>query len=261
MEVQAGKDVMVLLHGMGDEAAEVIFKEKITLFFASHYRGKQFEQLACDGGIAIPAQLLAGNDSDALLSKLKDAGFIDHAMASFSTDASRGRGQCLLGAVDTSRFDPESLNVIRVKTLAYFPHLWTVIIDSLICRDTTVLTNVPLVLDTGSSCFKGDSQFIQPIQAAITQQGRLPKVLHGQQPDFSPYPDLTIRLNGVSYTLRPDQYFLEVESAVWQLALQRMDELKGLLVVGSVFLDSVYSIFYAETSIPEVKAVGLAQSQ
>jgi hypothetical protein len=115
-----------------------------------------------------------------------------------------------------------------------------------------------LVLDTGSSRFKGGCAITARLIGAITDQGRRPTRVDNQA-DLSNYPDVQLTLGGQLYCLTPQDYFLPITSSDWELGVHYLEGLPDeLLVVGSVFLDQVYSIFYYETPIPNQRIVGLA---
>ena len=114
-------------------------------------------------------------------------------------------------------------------------------------------------MDTGSSRFKGDAGYIARLIAAVTLNGQLPQTQPSQNPDFSQYPILYLNINGTVYPLRPDQYFLPRDSATLELAFKPMTGLEGLLLVGSTFLETVYTVFYYQTGVTGVQAIGLGK--
>ena len=229
------------------------------IYLSTNYDGDQFLQLACDGGVAIPRCLPKGIDSTELLPHLKREGIIDQAVASFWFDPAAGKGQVCLGALDPTRFQPESENRIVVTPLSTpFDYLWTVPLEAFNCDAKCVLAHIPLVLDTGSSVFKGDPKLIKEIVSVITQGGKLPSIIYGSNPNFKGYPILGLQIGEITYQLTPQQYFIEIKQDTWELAFQEMEGLDGFILAGSVFLDTVYSAFYYETGQAGVQEILLA---
>lgn len=258
MGVVIGHDVCHLeRHGSG-KVETVPLNEPISIYLSVSYSGHQFAQLDCDGGLAIPS--VPCRQPSALLEQLRNQGLIDYAIAAFYFDPVRGEGNCLMGAVDTSRFDPDTLNVLPVQRLAGdLDYLWSVRLDGLRCAGGDNLAQgTPLVLDTGSSRFKGGRAIIDRLQGAITDHGKRPTVVTSAEM-LADYPDLEITLGGICYTLTPRQYFQHLGHARWELAVHYLEGLPDdLLVVGSVFLDTVYSIFHFGSGGAGEQAVALA---
>ncbi|MCP4151318.1 MAG: hypothetical protein GY757_26475 [bacterium] len=243
-------------------AVEPDVKQLMTLYLSKSYDGAQFEDLVWDGAIALPRIQPPDTGSDQLLTLLKDSGMIDVEMVSFYYNEFTGSGQCLFGAVNYRKFDPSTLNYIPVSPLTGKGQeaLWSIKLEGMECREKPVLPgNIDFVLDTGSSRFKGDPQFIEKIKCAITNNWELPGVVKGANPEFEEYPVLYLDINGFTYPLKPSQYFMEVSPGVWELAFHGMDGLENTLLVGSVFLNTVYSIFYYNTgNSDEPQVIGLA---
>lgn len=234
------------------------FEQAMAFYLATQYQGSQFADLACDGGISIPSVLPSGVDSGELLPLLKSEGKINYAVAAFATDDSTGSGSCLLGGIDTSKYEG-ALNVVQTQRYNPFPFLWVINLNSLSCQNKVVLSNVNFALDTGSSRFKGDANYIDALIKAATLDGTLPTTQPATNPDFTQYPDLNLNINGVNYVLAAKQYFIPNQNNQFELAFHVMEGLDGLLLVGSVFLDTVYSVFYYETLVAGVQAIGLGK--
>ena len=100
-----------------------------------------------------------------------------------------------------------------------------------------------LVLDTGSSRFKGGKSVIQRFLDAVTDDGRLPISVSDPR-ELNEYPDIILELGGQAYVLTPADYFLHVASSRWEVGIHHLEGLPDeMLLVGSVFLDTVYSVF------------------
>jgi len=246
MTVELGCDVCHLYREANGEQASVPLNEPMSIYLATNYEGSQFTQLDCDGGCAIPA--IRWKSPSALMEQLWLQGLIQRPLASFYFHAEQRKGSCLMGALDPRRFDPHTVNLLPVTPLdGSLSYLWTVKLSDLACGGKSLGTDLDLALDTGSSVFKGSCAMIQPMLAAITRGGTLPTVV--SSPDLlSDYPDLTLTLGNRIYTLTPQQYFMQEEADHrWHLGVRCLDGLPdGLLVVGAVFLDTVYSAFFFE---------------
>ena len=214
----------------------------IHLELATNYQGAQFQQLDCDGGLAVPS--VHDEQATALLEALFQQGIISRRIAAFDLDPGFGAGTCLMGGGDPSRYDPATANVMPLAPpVQGLEYLWCVPLEGLVCDQQTLLEGFPFCLDTGSSCFKGSESTIDALRAAITGQGQRPDVLQDAK-QLADFPDLFLRLGGQVYKMAPKDYFLQLEPTVWVLGFQT---LKGLpdrfLLVGSMFLEQVYSLF------------------
>lgn len=220
--------------------------EEIHLMLATSYTGDSFKQLVSDGGLAIPA--VPDDEATALLNTLYQQGIIETPLASFYLDKIRGYGECRMGALNYDHFHPETLNFLPLVTpnggesLAY---LWAVKLDCLTVDGKSVFdqaSETQLVLDTGSSFFKGNACIINTLIDQVTRGGTLPTRV-ASKTLLENYPTMKITLGGVAYTLSPEQYFVKMNNK-WVLGIQVLDGMpENMLLVGQVFLETVYSIF------------------
>jgi hypothetical protein len=257
MGVVLGHDSCQLPYVTVEGIRSITLNDSLSLYLSVCYEGAQFAALACDGGLAIPAVPCA--KPTALLEQLQHQGFITDPLAAFYFDPLRGEGQCLMGAIDQHRFELSSCNTLPVIPLSgELSYLWNVNLDLLEIAGTPVSTNGSLTLDTGSSCFKGGKTIIARMLDVLTDQGRRPTRISDPS-DLSEYPDIQLTLGGQSYTLTPAEYFLSIGPNDWELGVHYLEGLPDeLLIVGSVFLDTLYSIFQYETQTPGLRAVTLA---
>ncbi|MET0090942.1 MAG: avidin/streptavidin family protein [Candidatus Thiodiazotropha sp.] len=257
MGVELGQDICQLDYITCEDANRTTLSDRLSLYLSVCYDGDQFAGLACDGGIAIPA--IPCEQPTALLGMLQQQGYIEQAIAAFYFDPLRGEGACLLGAVDPRRFDPASVNILPVVPLTgELDYLWNVALESITIAGQTVTSQSSLVLDTGSSRFKGGASIIKRMLDAITDHGRLPDRVSDPQ-QLSAYPDIILTLGGQCYSLSPQDYFLPVGTDDWELGVHVLPGLPDeLLVVGSVFLDTVYSVFDFVSATAGSRSVSLA---
>lgn len=243
MGVVLGNDVCHLDYEKAGKRSLKSFKEAMSLYLAVSYDGKQFSELDCDGGFAIPS--IPCQQPSALLEELQRQRLIRHAIASFWFDPVRGEGRCLLGALDRKRFDPSTANLLPLHPLeGELAYLWSVRLDHLQVGRRPLGKDIDFVLDTGSSVFKGGHSIIHRLLEAITDQGRRPTTVSSTAA-LAAYPELTLTLGGIAYRLTPQQYFMQLAPDRWLLGVQYLEGLpEELLVVGSVFLDTVYSAYF-----------------
>lgn len=257
MTVLLGNDVAALQLCRNEETKSVAMEEAMSIYLSTQYEGTQFAELDCDGGLAIPA--VSCDKPSSLLEQLKAQGLIQLPVASFYFNAGLRQGACLMGAVDFSCFDRSTLNALPVIPLGGdLNYLWNVHLDSLVVAGETIPGISQLVLDTGSSRFKGGCTVISSLLAAITDNGARPTRV-GSTSAFANYPDIILTMGGVEYFLTPSQYFISIGPSTWEVGAHYLDGLPDdMLLVGSVFLDTVYSIFYFDPSGPDRCVVWLA---
>lgn len=228
-----------LLGGLDGLSLALRFEEAVD------YGGEQFALLAADGGLAIPSVPVVGkHEPDELLPRLARLGAIASTIVSFGFDPDTGKGEAVFGAFDLDRCRPDTLNFLPLLELGEgFEYLWAVKLDAFACAGTPVASDVQFVLDTGSSWFKGGQTIIAKLLAAVTDHGKRPTELLDEAA-LASYPDITLTLGAVDYTLIPAQYFLHVGER-WVLGIQYLPGLPDeLLLVGTMFLETVYTGFY-----------------
>lgn len=263
MEAHLGEDVFAPLRGHDDHKR---FSEQLRFYLATHYEGQQFQQLACDGGIAIPAVLPQGVDSSEILPQLRNEQVIDQPIVSFCFDPGMNEGEVCFGAVDTGRFEAESLNIVPLLVDFIDPdfyYLWMVQLSRFSLKSPSethcLFQDLAFCLDTGSSFFKSNAAIHKAIVDRITAAN--PKTVYDHEtPRYEDYPDVELTINGQVYTLTPRHYFVQAGPQRWQLGFQEMDGLPdGFLLAGSVFLNTLYTVFYYQTNNSSRKAIGLGR--
>lgn len=222
---------------------------EIAFDMATHYTGSQFQELICDGGIGIPCHIPAGHNSTLILNLLSKKGLIPATIASFWYDRETLKGEVQFGGVNINKFKKDTFNVIELMDFPPDQECWIVKLDSLngLFADGStrnMLTNVAFALDTGSSQFKGDPKFINAAKKVITNNGQYPEVIQspGKVSDY-PYPVLELVLNGISYKLPPEKYFIQVSEDEWHLAFHFLADCENEFLVGTTFLETVYTVF------------------
>lgn len=257
MIVKIGEDLFTIEHCIQGYRTQKSTDEWMNFEVSIYYEGSNFQELACDGGIAIPSPYWQGDGrTEALMLQLKKDGKISYAVASFWSDVFQSAGECLFGGIDYDKFDPETLQLLSLQdnSSSGYSYLWCIDLKAFWVNDTPVEANITtFVLDTGSSFFKGSETLINTLVNSVTDNGRLPTTLSSET-DLKNYPNIALQIGRATYTLTPQQYFLKLNDKCWELGIQVLDGMpEGMFLAGSLFLDTVYAIFDYE-----VGAIGLA---
>ena len=77
----------------------------LTFYASVNYEGEKFQYLAWGGGIGFPSESKSVTDTDFYFKALVDSGAVGVSYSVY-TDASSGTGAFILGAPDTSKYDP-----------------------------------------------------------------------------------------------------------------------------------------------------------
>ena len=241
MTVTPSKDLILL---PAKDPLEVEFD------MSTNYTGQQFQELICDGGIAIPSHLpVVSPNSTEILNLLKQKDIIEYTVASFWYNQKTLKGEVIFGGVDLSKINTDTINVVNLINFPSDLECWLVNLDSMngLFRDGStqnILTNVAFALDTGSSQFKGDPKFIDAAKKVITNNGQYPeKIVAPASVKDYPYPVLELVMNGISYKLPPEKYFISVSETEWHLAFHFLADCENEFLVGTTFLESICTIF------------------
>jgi hypothetical protein len=242
MEVETGQDVVALT-----PAASV----NLAMFLSSSYSGSQFEQLDWDGGIGIPSGSIDADPSVSfIIPQLMNAGLMDPQLpyVSFSTNPATGQGTVLFGGIDLGAVDLNSavfLPWTPYTKLAGVTYIWTTPLNQYIVGSEVVAVNQQFALDSGSSQFKGDD-------------GIMDRTLH--LVNTSPQPDVTLVLGT---TLDGNQATVVVPPSVYMVTMQAGPQanqtlaqfnglgLTGLVLVGSVLMDQLYTTYEYNVTVDE----------
>lgn len=255
MSIVTGTDKFHIEVFDGEERQRTSTSEGMLFEQAVYYSGEQFLQLDCDGGVAIPSPGAAGKVESLMQQLLRDKK-ISYPVAAFWCDADSGQGECLFGAIDRDKFLPETLQWLPLQKLSGdMDYLWSVSLKAFHVGGQAVdagITN--FALDSGSSYFKGPATLINKLVSAVTDNGRLPQTVSSAK-ELANYPVISLMLGGQSYELHPQQYFMQLDKAYWQLGIEVLNGMPdGMLLVGSMMMEPLYCIFDAWGS-----QVGLAR--
>lgn len=253
-------------------------------------RNKNWDQMICDGGLAIPYQKNTDIASDLFLDKLVEQGYITNQdkMVAFWTDQDLKRGEVTIGGYRSNLIDENSLRWLQVdldqskQIGGWLTNLYTspetdndFLVNgvSALCDFGKCFKKAWVMFDTGSSRFKGDPVIIDQIKCAITNRQHCGRErIRIKQEDYENtidlFPTITVRLGGEDYPLNPRQYFVQFVEydqndsgyVFWELGLNEMDGMPGTIIVGSVFLDHYYSIYRYDPANPDnANLIGIAK--
>jgi hypothetical protein len=229
-------------------------REKFSIYLSHYYEGQQFQNLSWDGGIGVPSVNAPVREPEGeevptnLMQMMMEKNIIKLPVISFWTDYEKGIGECIYGGINPDKIQGEINWILLTDELHYpdykkFPAFWVIRTQNLNVGDETLFDNLNFCLDTGSSVFKGGPRIINRIVSEVTRGGRLDNTIKKEHPDFSEYPDLTIKIKGINYIIKPERYFMQIARDTWILAFHIMEGLGDLLVVGSVFLQEFYLVY------------------
>lgn len=210
------------------------------------------------GGVGFPVifeQPGDVNKPESLLPVILRDGLASDPVVSFWHD--KTAGGCVVGGVDTSKYDPKTRNALSPTPAAAKLNLWTVRLDQFLRGPTPMLDGpVHLALDTGSSRFKGSPKIINRLIEQITTRadgGRLPATFSDSSL-IAEFPTLTLDMNGHRYALAPEDYIWKTaDTGTYSLQFHPLDIGEDdTILVGSVLLDHLYSAFEytADSAVP-----------
>jgi hypothetical protein len=242
MQVATGEDVVALVPGASVDLA---------MFLSASYSGSQFNQLNWDGGLGIPSgSAFVEPQVSFIIPQLMSAGLMDPQLpyVSFSTNQTTGQGTVLLGGVDFDAVDLNSAVFLPWTPYTQLPgvvYIWTTPLYQYIVGNQLVAVNQQFALDSGSSQFKGDDTIMNTTLQLVA---------------VSPQPDVTLI---VGTTLDGTQANIVVPPSVYMVNIQAGPQegqtlpqfnplgLNGLVLVGSVLMDQVYTTYEYNVTVNE----------
>jgi hypothetical protein len=249
-ESLAGKDYVIFNDaGNGDTHLWMKFLSAILLDAPG---STNWHDLDMCGGVGFPVIFDAPDDPnkpESMLPVMLNQGLITSKVVSFSTNGDTGK--CGVGVADPRGYDLKTRNELPLTSVAENLNLWTVELEQ-IFRNSAPLLEKPVnfALDTGSSRFKGSPTLIEYLIDQITKKPdgqRLPTTF-SEPALLEEFPVLTFEINGQDYVLQPEDYIWKIEKiGLYSLQfhpLELGDD--NTILVGSVFLDHVYSVFEYE---------------
>jgi len=241
MVVETGRDLIGTPDGQATNT---------SLYLSKDYSGSQFAQLDWDGGIGFPSgSQYAQPGISFYMRDLFNAGIIDpeYPYISFVTDFATGTGSCRLGGVDPGAFDPNAGIFMPWTPYTGLPgveYLWTTALSKYVVGSETVATNAVFSLDSGSSRFKGDNDYMNTTLAIIANA--LAK------PDVNLYLGSST-MGGIGQITIPSSIY-EVTIEAGPDAGKTLPQfhplgIPNMVLVGSVVMDLFYTIFEYDVQV------------
>ncbi|MDN3680469.1 pepsin-like aspartic protease [Vibrio tapetis subsp. quintayensis] len=276
MKVSSGEDILAL-------STHDNITLKSDLYLSSEYEGSQFDELNWDGGIGLPSYSHIPLKTDTPKSALRghhqchsEASFhfmesllaqnvicADAPYVGFSTDPDSKQGEVTFGALNPDYADSREYLFLpwdryaantAVESLYY---IWTTPMSSMKMGDDVLCeandnAKQWFCLDTGSSQFKGDPD---TMFSAYQQAG-----LYGKPLSIN-FPGNACSLAG-EIEIPKDLYDVKIEHGELEGKIvpqfQPMQGLDALTLVGSVLMDSLYTVYqYRVNEARELEPVGM----
>ncbi len=249
-ESLAGKDYVIFndaVHGV-----TFLWMKFLSAILKEAPGSTNWQDLDMCGGVGFPVVFDAPDDPnkpESILPVMLNQGLVTNKVVSFSTNGDTGK--CGIGVSDPSGYDLKTRNELLLTSVAGQINLWTVELDQIFKNSDPLLPKpVNLAFDTGSSRFKGSREIIEYLIDKITTKPdgqRLPTTF-SDPALLGEFPVLTFQINGHDYALRPQDYIWKIEkTGLFSLQFHPLDlGNDNTILVGSVFLDHVYSVFEYE---------------
>jgi hypothetical protein len=253
MIVETGRDLIGLPGGGASNT---------TMYLSKSYSGPQFQQLDWDGGIGFPSGSQYRQPGVSFFfTDLLNAGLIDPAWpyVSFGTNYATKSGAAYVGGYDPNAFDPYAGIFFPWTPYTALPgveYIWTTPLKAYQVGGKTIAQNVFFSLDSGSSRFKGDDNIMNTTLQLIAS---LPT-----KPYINIFAGQTTLGGPGQMAFGPDDYMKTIEAgpdAGKTLPQFNPLGIPQLVLVGSVVMDLVYTIFVYDVSTPpggyQVSPVGM----
>ena len=203
-----------------------------------------------DGILGLAFDSISVNHSTPVWYNLINQNLVDEKIFSFwlaKDPSSTLGGELTLGGYDSKLFKGD---------LTYVPlthrNYWQIKMDAVNFNGKNYCnaTGCKAIVDSGTSMLTGPKAQVDAInkQLGCMISGAQCSWLHC--PDFSTLPDLTFVLNGVQFTLKPEEYIMKV-STLCMSGLMSMDiaePVGPLWILGDKFMEKYYTVFDFENS-------------
>lgn len=223
----------------------------VNFYVTTFYEGTQFAELNWDGGLGIPTGRDPDPRSSNLIQRMLEASLIDprEATISFYTDPTTKTGTISVGQFDETLVVPESeIQIPFAPYLAGLEYIWTTPLGYWKVGDVDVAVDKMFCHNSGSSQFKGD---VSIMLSAIDEVNR-------QLGETGRYPNLSLEFgtdrsgNPGRFTLTSDEYVTLIEAGEgegnYTININPLAGLDNLVLVGSILMDYVYTIYTWEVS-------------
>ncbi|WP_425098774.1 pepsin-like aspartyl protease [Tropicibacter sp. S64] len=236
LEANIGTDVLNLPGGHAQRA---------TFGLAVNYGGPQFEEIDWSACLAFPSQgTMQYGFSNVMQDMLRQGVISPYAgYVCFDWNRETRTGSCLIGDVDLSGVDPAQYIVLPFDSYTPVPsvnYIWTCA-GATVTIGSLVMDDIWLCLDSGSSRFKGGVEVIDQIKANLGGNTNTLTIDVGQARGGA---------RG-RIVVPPELYMRTIEEGENKgqtlPQFNVLGELPGLLLVGSVLMDYLYTIYVYDT--------------
>jgi len=234
MVVQRGQDTFHFGNGVASES---------TMYLAKEYAGEQFTELDWDGGIGLPS----GSDTveegfPFLFKELMDQGVVSREMPflAFHADPATKTGTVTMGRLDPNVIDPQAYLFLPWRQYSSGKDLWATPLKSMKVGDQELASDISFSLDSGSSRFKGDVAILKEAFALTSETSDTVTIEVGE-------------------TSSGDVGVLQIPAEIYNVGIEEgpgkgesisqfapLEGLEGLVLVGSVLMDHLYTVFEYE---------------
>jgi hypothetical protein len=200
-----------------------------------------------DGIVGMAFSSISVTKSPTPIDALYSQGMIhEKVFAFFLGDNDSEGGELVIGGIDKAHFKGE---------LAWSPLVsesyWVLALDDLSLGALSVLKSARLIVDSGTSILTAPAAIVKTIAASI---GAL-RIFGGKYIvacDVIPsLPHLSFTINGIVYSLAPDEYILSsgmLRAKVCLLGIMELDIPGPTLILGDLFMRKYYTVFDASNT-------------
>ncbi|KYR03123.1 cathepsin D [Tieghemostelium lacteum] len=222
--------------------------------------GLAFDFAKFDGILGLAFQSISVNDIPPVFYNMMAQGSISDNLFSFwlsKTPGSNG-GELSFGSIDNTKYTG-SINYVPLTNETY----WNFKMDDFSLSGQSLgfcgASGCSAIADSGTSLIAGPVDFIQALNSklgAIEVEG---EAIFPSCSVISSLPDVSVTLNGVVYTLTPQDYVLQITEfgktscLSGFMGIQLPPQLGNLFILGDVFISTYYTVFNYDQ-----KAVGFA---
>ncbi|XP_063307593.1 cathepsin E [Pelobates fuscus] len=243
--IQYGTGSLSGLIGVDQVTVQGISVQNQQFGESSSEPGSTFVNAAFDGILGLAYPSLAVGGCTPVFDNMMDQNLVEEPLFSvyMSRDPnSSDGGELTFGGIDTSRYNGQ-LNWVPVTNQGY----WQIQLDNIQVDGEVVFCSggCQAIVDTGTSMLTGPSSDIVQLQTALGftasdgEYGVDCSTLSGM-------PSITFTINGIGYTLSPEQYTLPQGEGFCSSGFQGLDiqpPAGPLWILGDVFIGQYYSVF------------------
>jgi len=197
-----------------------------------------------DGILGMAFQSISVDHITTPFENLVSQGLVANNVFGFYLSATDGsQGELTLGGIDSNHYTGQ-LTYVPLINETY----WLAELDDLTLAGTSVTTARKVVLDTGTSILAGPSA---EVKALADKVGAAPFILNPNEytidcSKVSSLPDLTFTIGGVDFTLKGEDYVINVQNVECLFGFTGIDmpaPVGPLWIAGDIFIRKYYTVF------------------